>query len=790
MNRPAKYVNRKYFQRLLAGLLLFIIVVQLPFSIALQSVSKESVLNNINISNQTVLEQLQKNYSSYSQNISSLTSSIFWRDDIQKILYSRSPNMEEVYFTLLDLRQTIFTTHPDLHSICLYNKYSKELYTIAATDSVKSSAFLDFVKEQEQIPCLQPFLHTLTLYSGAKMANPLVFSYFLYQFNNPATSNESFLVLNQYANQSVSTIDTFSGTSDSVPTATYYVTDDAIIASKLLSQEITQSHTALIEAFRQQRQELPAEGSCYEDSINGDRYLVTYTHTANGTASLVIIQDYDLVFQEIKSLTNRFTIITIVLLLVSVVFAFFVSQQLYKPINNMYNLFSGSENNDKLQTRQRINEFDLIKHTYLASAERSRNLKNQESIYQPIALQYGISSLLLKNNTHAIEQFRRAHPTHWLSSFQDGTLELILIKVLPEKTASSYQAEATDFPMLLFAVQNVTGELLSPLCACSSFRYAKDTLGIIVSYEKGSSYDAVHSSLKQTSSFMEEHFGVHLAVAISNHTNTLASLPLLLQQALSCLSYVFLLGPSIITSERISANENNLQTVYPPELDAKIEESISTQDIEACKKILYEIKTVLRQFSVKNAIMCTTGLLNQMQRILSKYAQPSKPPASVVPLATIYGYIYESGTIDQCFDAMFSYIHSHFSNQSSEVKASSELFLNTVYEFVQNSYYDFNLSSQLISDHLGLSNRYLMKKFKALTGTSLNEYITGLRLRMAATFLRDTTDPISTIVEKVGIDNLSYFYRLFKKVYGCTPKEFRENAENTADNSQSGPDEI
>ena len=151
MNRPANFVNRKYFQRLLGGLLIFIVVIQVPFSFVLQSTAKKSVLSNINTSNQTVLEQLQKNYVSFSESISNLTSTIFWRSDVQKILYSRSPDYEDIYFAALELRQTFFPSNPDLHSICLYNKYTKELYTISAIGSIEKTAFLDFVKEQEQI---------------------------------------------------------------------------------------------------------------------------------------------------------------------------------------------------------------------------------------------------------------------------------------------------------------------------------------------------------------------------------------------------------------------------------------------------------------------------------------------------------------------------------------------------------------------------------------------------------------------------------------------------------------
>ena len=40
-------------------------------------------------------------------------------------------------------------------------------------------------------------------------------------------------------------------------------------------------------------------------------------------------------------------------------------------------------------------------------------------------------------------------------------------------------------------------------------------------------------------------------------------------------------------------------------------------------------------------------------------------------------------------------------------------------------------------------------------------------------YLKNTTIPINQIAEKVGIPNLSYFYRQFKKAVGTTPQLYR-----------------
>ena len=78
----------------------------------------------------------------------------------------------------------------------------------------------------------------------------------------------------------------------------------------------------------------------------------------------------------------------------------------------------------------------------------------------------------------------------------------------------------------------------------------------------------------------------------------------------------------------------------------------------------------------------------------------------------------------------------------------------------------------MLAEHLNLSAKYIMKKFQEHTGISLTDYITETRMRQAAILLMSSQLPISKISQQVGITNENYFYKLFKKKYGCTPREF------------------
>ncbi len=67
-----------------------------------------------------------------------------------------------------------------------------------------------------------------------------------------------------------------------------------------------------------------------------------------------------------------------------------------------------------------------------------------------------------------------------------------------------------------------------------------------------------------------------------------------------------------------------------------------------------------------------------------------------------------------------------------------------------------------------------MSKFiKKHTGHTFKELLQTKRLNQAAFLLTTTELPVSDILAAVGYDNSSYFYRVFSRRYGMTPKEYR-----------------
>lgn len=73
-----------------------------------------------------------------------------------------------------------------------------------------------------------------------------------------------------------------------------------------------------------------------------------------------------------------------------------------------------------------------------------------------------------------------------------------------------------------------------------------------------------------------------------------------------------------------------------------------------------------------------------------------------------------------------------------------------------------------------ISQSTLQRLFKQHTGKTPREFIKELRMVTAARRLLVTDERISTIAYELGFENIPYFSKLFKSVYGVSPQLYRK----------------
>ncbi len=71
-----------------------------------------------------------------------------------------------------------------------------------------------------------------------------------------------------------------------------------------------------------------------------------------------------------------------------------------------------------------------------------------------------------------------------------------------------------------------------------------------------------------------------------------------------------------------------------------------------------------------------------------------------------------------------------------------------------------------------LSQEHLNRSFQRFLHMSPTEFINLRRMEYAASLLLEERLQIIDICQECGFSNLSYFYHIFRKQYGCSPRQF------------------
>lgn len=101
-----------------------------------------------------------------------------------------------------------------------------------------------------------------------------------------------------------------------------------------------------------------------------------------------------------------------------------------------------------------------------------------------------------------------------------------------------------------------------------------------------------------------------------------------------------------------------------------------------------------------------------------------------------------------------------------------------VLSYIEEHYRDGELSS--LAKELNCDLYWLSRLIRHTTGRTYTELLQEKRLNQAAWLLNTTTLSITDIGLDVGYSNFSYFYKIFRQKFGCSPKEYRSRFSQSA----------
>ncbi|MBO5198622.1 MAG: helix-turn-helix domain-containing protein [Lachnospiraceae bacterium] len=103
--------------------------------------------------------------------------------------------------------------------------------------------------------------------------------------------------------------------------------------------------------------------------------------------------------------------------------------------------------------------------------------------------------------------------------------------------------------------------------------------------------------------------------------------------------------------------------------------------------------------------------------------------------------------------------------------------ISEIVEYMNSNFREIS-SLQQIAEHFYITKEHLCRLFKHTLGTSVITYLNTIKIKHACGLLSSTNRNTLEIALESGFNSSGYFDKTFKKITGCTPREYKKEAVN------------
>ncbi|GAA0076468.1 response regulator [Clostridium sp. CTA-5] len=127
---------------------------------------------------------------------------------------------------------------------------------------------------------------------------------------------------------------------------------------------------------------------------------------------------------------------------------------------------------------------------------------------------------------------------------------------------------------------------------------------------------------------------------------------------------------------------------------------------------------------------------------------------------------------EKVIEILSEYIKNN-EKQSLDENLSNEDKLKLALIYIEKNF-KTDITLKNVADYMNYSTTYFSKSFKKYVGVNFNKYLTDLRMKEAKSVLKKTNVSINDLAFNLGYNEPNYFCKVFKKIAGITPSEYRD----------------
>ncbi|MDR0267319.1 MAG: AraC family transcriptional regulator [Paenibacillus sp.] len=459
-------------------------------------------------------------------------------------------------------------------------------------------------------------------------------------------------------------------------------------------------------------------------------------------------------------------------LLLALALSWFASKRMYRPIGWMVDLFREG----KAETTIENNELKYIEEKW----------RQHRSVNQ--TLQSNLNQSIPKVREALINQFLSGQAAHLTESEiseklqglkLDITQQHFFINVCQIHSLSKDRGQLTakDHQLLTYAAINLLHEMSERLASyVHTIDFMDGSFAVIGFVPAASPVKDLKSLLMELSTDMidtlRDVLSMPATIVVNGPTEVWTNVPYLLAQARRALSYRSFTSASQLLEAAVVLKQANLEVEFHFELEQEFTHTLNLGLEKEAVEILIRFVEALQNDGAPEWVV-HQGLTRLRNNLFRSMIQSNHNPYAIYDGMKLQEELEELRDANACIEWFHAKIIKPYIDALN--RSYHQSMKHIVDEIIQtiNVNYMSDLSLETFAMEADVSVSQLSKAFRQMIGSNYIDYLTSIKISHCKKLLVTTDMKISDIAKAVSYQP-PYFNRMFKKLEGMTPGQYRE----------------
>ena len=501
------------------------------------------------------------------------------------------------------------------------------------------------------------------------------------------------------------------------------------------------------------------------EEINGIKSMISFVTLKEKPWKVINITPIDEFYKQSEPISQMIWGISILVIFFGIVYSRFFSMKIYKPlqliVERRKNLSLGFQGGQEFVQ----NEYQMINQFIDDLSVKVDQLETTLQSNLPL-IKYNLVHSLFYNHIASKEVLAERlkilgydfkHPYFYCIVFQ------------LQKEQMMYMTEENSQFMKYNMIEYIEGVNNQDLF-CNAIPLSEHQTGVLINTSYQNDSKIINQSM-QVMTYIFSNFMLTGALSISQVISDPLQIHLAFKDVLRILEYQYFMPTcQVFRVEDVIGMETTCEEI-PEWIYEKFLEGLNLQKINQVEEVLTEFQEQCRE-RVYHIEYCHRQVLRIMN-IFSQYVKGLHHNTTEILGVDLNQQIKRIENIIQLKEWILSMSKKVFEyTQEKNANYTSDS-IQWVKDYIRD-YLHEDLSLQSIADMISLTPHYFSKLFKEETGINFIDFLTEERMKKAREFLTTTNMTIDQIAEKVGFTSSSYFIRRFKRQYGLTPGQYKQ----------------